>query len=197
MKSADTSDSPEMKWNVWQDNLEKVLDASGGFRNCSDSEVIRIFRELCEKSMAQRMDHDTTMIEQASSSVVFSCEAFEEVTFVQWRLEQSEDGNLNCQPGKHREALEAAPSFVFSKTGALVSIEFSARNGERQMVNLANCRRKVELTVKRNIQTPDMASIDKLPRLKSDPSDYVMANRMCFEYDITAEWDHVRDSVLR
>lgn len=193
MRSADTADTPRLKWDPWEENMEKIVEVSGGFRGCSNDDVVRYIRELCEKSMERWTEQDSVILERASSSILFSCEVRNDATFVQWRLEENDDFDIKCQPGAHLDAIAAAPAFVFDQKGALTAIEFSARNGERQSVNSANCRRKLKLTLNRRVKTDNQAAIDRMPRLKSDPQDFVMANRMCFQYDVTGEWAALRE----
>jgi len=197
MRSADTKDTPRLKWDPWEENMERIVDVSGGFEDCSNADVVRYLRELCEKSMERWTEQDSVILERASSTVLFSCEVRSDATFVQWRLEETEDFDIKCQPGRNRASVGAAPAFVFDQKGALSAIEFSARNGERQSVNAANCRRKLQLTLDRKVRTDTQAVVDKMPRLKSDPIDWVMANRMCFEYDVTSEWEPLRETLAR
>lgn len=193
MRSSDSEDTPRLKWGPWQENMERIVDVSGGFEGCTNEDVVRYVRQLCEKSMEQWTEKDSVILERASSSLLFSCEVRSDATFVQWRLESTEDPDIKCQPGKNHQNIAASPAFVFDRTGALSAIEFSARNGQRQSVNTANCRRKLKLTLNRNIKPSSIEAVDKMPRLKSDPSDFVMANRMCFEYDVTSEWEPLRE----
>lgn len=195
-RSSDAKDTPHIKWSPWQDNMERIVGASGGFDGCSKQDVVRYLRQLCEKSMERWTEEDSVIVERASSTIVFSCEVRSDATFVQWRLEPTEDPDIKCQPVRGDGSMQAAPAFVFDQKGLLSAIEFSARNGERQTVNAANCRRKLQLTLGRKIRTTSMNEVDRMPRLKSDPRDYVMANRMCFEYDVTAEWDELRETVV-
>ncbi len=197
MRSSVREDVPRLKWASFEDNMERVIEAGGGFDGCSSSDVVQVLRQLCETSLERWTETDTVILERASNSIVFSCEVRADVTFVQWRMETSSDGDLKCNPGPHLEALRAEPAFVFGKKGDLEAIEFWGRNGKRQSVNTANCRRKLQLTLSRKVKTDSMSSVDHMPRLKSDPQDHVMANRICFEYDVTSEWSGLRESVPR
>jgi hypothetical protein len=182
LRSSESADTPYLKWGAWEENMDKVLEASGGFDSCTNQELISYLRQLCEKSLERWTEKDSVVVERASDSVVLSCEVRSDVTFVQWRLESSSEGDIKCQPGTHKTAMQAEPAFVFNKKGELAAIEFWARNRERQSVNTANCRRKLKLAEDRKLKTDSMEAVDKLPHLKSDPKDYVMANRICFEY---------------
>jgi hypothetical protein len=197
LRSSQRDDTPLLKWSAWEDSMEKIVEGSGGFSDCSNGDVVRYLRQLCEGSLERWSKDDSVVLERASNSVVFSCEVRSDVTFVQWRLENSSDGDIKCRPGPHKQAMEAEPAFVFDKKGELNAIEFWGRNRERQSVNAANCRRKAELTVSRNVKTESMEAVDRLPRLKSDPQDWVMANRMCFQYDVNSAWNEMRESVNR
>lgn len=191
-RSADSPDTPRLKWSPWQDSMERIVEVSGGFKDCTNGDVVRYIRQLCEKSMDQWSEKDSVILERASSSILFSCEVRTQFTLVQWRLEQTNDPDIKCQPGKNQENIAASPAFVFDHKGFLTAIEFSARNGERQAVNTANCRRKLQLSLSRNEKPTNLDGVDHMPHLKSDPTDYVMANRMCFEYDVTSEWGTLR-----
>lgn len=191
-RTTESQDTPHIKWGPWQDNMERIVEVSGGFQNCSRDDVVRYLRDLCEKSMERWTDEDSVIVERASSTIVFSCEVRADATFVQWRLENTEDPDIKCQSGKNQQNIAAGPAFVFDHMGELKAIEFSARNGERQSVNTANCRRKLQLTLTRNVKPDNPEAVDRMPRLKSDPRDYVMANRMCFEYDVASEWEPLR-----
>ncbi len=195
--SSVSTDTPYIKWKPWQHSMEQIVEASGGFEGCSDSDVVRYVRQLCEKSMEEWTEKDSVIMERASSTIVFSCEVRSDATFVQWRLEATEDADIKCQPVRGGESIKASPAFVFDRKGLAVAIEFSARNGQRQAVNTANCRRKLKLTLERNIKTTTWEEVERMPRLKSDPQDFAMANRMCFEYDIAAEWEDLRKVVAR
>lgn len=192
MRSSEREDVPRLKWSAFEDNMSKVIEAGGGFEGCATSEVVQRLRELCETSLERWTEKDSVILEMASPSIVFSCEVRSDVTFVQWRLEHSPTGGLKCQPGPRADMIKTEPAFVFGKKGDLESIEFWGRNGKRQAVNTANCRRKLQLTLKRNLATASVSAVDRMPRLKSDPQDYVMANRICFEYDVTSEWSKMR-----
>ncbi len=196
-RGADSHDTPYIKWKPWQHSMEQIVDASGGFEGCSNTDVVRYLRQLCEKSMEEWSEKDSVIMERASSTIVFSCEVRSDATFVQWRLENSEDADIKCQPTRGEDSIKAAPAFVFDRKGILTAIEFSARDGERQAVNTANCRRKLKLTLERNIKTTTWDEVEHMPRLKSDPRDYATANRMCFEYDIAAEWQDLRRIVTK
>ncbi len=186
-----------MDWSQFEDNMEKIISASGDFGGCSKAEVVSVFRDLCEKSLEQWTDQDSVIIERAAPDIVFTCEVRNDASFVQWRIEPSDDYDLKCTPSRKIASDNASPAFVFDKKGDLAAIEFFARTGDRQSVNIANCRRKLKLALNRPISGTGAQVVDRLPRLKSDPRDFRRANRLCFEYDVEEEWTKIRAQVGR
>lgn len=175
--------------------MEKIVAASGDFGGCSKDEVVDVFRHLCEKSMEQWTDQDSVIVERAAQDIVFTCEVRNDVSFVQWRIERSDEYDLNCAPSRKIANDSASPAFVFDKKGELTAIEFYARSGERQSVNIANCRRKLKLALSRPVNGTGMQIVDRMPRLKSDPRDFRRANRLCYEYDVAEDWSKMRAQV--
>lgn len=184
-----------MNWNKFEDNMEKIIAASGDFGSCDKKKVVEVFRSLCEKSMEQWSEKDSIIVERAAPDIVFTCEVREDASFVQWRIERSDDYDLDCAPSRKIASDSASPAFVFGKKGDLSAIEFSARTGERQSVNVANCRKKLKLALSRPANGTGMQMVDRMPRLKSDPKDFRRANRLCYEYDVADEWSKMRAQV--
>lgn len=189
------STDPQMNWSHFQDNMEKIVGAAGDFGPCDKKQIVRVFRDLCERSMDAWTEKDSVIIERAARDIVFTCEVRNDVSFVQWRYEASDQYDLNCEPARKIASDTAAPAFVFNHKGDLSAIEFFARSGERQSVNVANCRRKLKLALSRPASGSGMTIVDRMPRLKSDPRDFVMANRVCYEYDISKDWSKIRAQV--
>lgn len=190
-RSSESNDTPKIKWSRFEENMTKIVASGGGFEGCATTDVVQYMKDLCEKSMDKWTDKDSIIIERASVDVVFSCEARADATFVQWRLEPSGDADLKCQAPHSGDGINHTPAFVFDRKGELHSIEFDAENGERQSIKIANCRRKLELTLKRGTKL-GKDWIDTMPKLKSDPSDVVTANRVCAEYDVADDWEKLR-----
>lgn len=188
-------DGPDIAWGQFEDNMEKIVATSGDFGGCSKQEVVAVFRQLCEKSLEQWTDADSVIVERAAPDIVFTCEVRNDASFVQWRIERSDDYDLNCTPSRKIASDNASPAFVFDKKGELSAIEFFARTGERQSVNIANCRRKLKLALSRPPRGTGMELVDRMPRLKSDPRDFRRANRLCYEYDVDDDWSKLRAQV--
>lgn len=189
--SKDAGDTPRIKWAPFEENLTRVVKASGGFDGCPDSDVVQYIRNLCERSQDKFKGNDSVIIERASSDTVFSCEARADATFVQWRVEPSQEADLPCTSRPQKDSLSHEPTFVFDRVGELMAIEFDAQNGERQAVKSVNCAKKLELVSKKTLSGKGRLAAE-LPRLKSDPPDYLMANKICIDYHVAEGWEKLR-----
>ncbi len=187
-----SNENPKLNWSKFEDNMERIVASTGDFGTCNKEQIVDLFVDLCERSMDEWTSEDSVIMERAAANIVFTCEVRNDASFVQWRLEPSEQYDLNCHPARKLASESASPAFVFDKQGELTAIEFFARNGDRQSINTKNCRRKLELALKKPAHTGGSNIADSLPRLKSDPRDHVTANRMCFEYDVAEDWSKLR-----
>ncbi|MGE4132197.1 MAG: hypothetical protein AB7F86_11205 [Bdellovibrionales bacterium] len=185
-RSSDNPNKPHIQWGAFENHLESIVKSSGGFAPCDDDQVVVYIRQLCETSMDRWTDLDSVIVERAAPHVVFSCEVRLGETYVQWRLEDTPDPDIQCGVENRIASVEPSPAFVFSREGELTDIEFSSRQGDRQTVPVKNCRRKLQLALKRRSK--------RLLRLKSDPMDFSTANSMCYNYDVADGWDRLRGS---
>ncbi len=191
-RSSDAGTNPRISWSRFESNMEKIIEASGGFAPCSTDDVVEYLRDLCEKSMERWSPEETTVVERAAAEVIFSCEVRLDATFVQFQLENStEDFDLKCGLPASYKHLYPTPAFVFDRKGDWVAIEFYARNRQRQSVPMANCHRKLQLALAR----AERGQRIRFMRLKGDPPDWAMANRMCFEYGTDEGWKKIRSLV--
>lgn len=165
---------PKISWDTFEEQMDHIVTATGDFGGCNKDEVVKVFYQLCERSMDEWTEKDSVIMERAAPDIVFTCEVRSDATFVQWRVEQSSEYDLNCQPARNVASDNASPAFVFDRKGELSAIEFGARTGERQSINVANCKKKMKLAQSRGTS--------EFPRLKSDPRDVATANRMCAQF---------------
>lgn len=191
------SQGPDMAWSKFEDNMEKIVAATGDFGPCDKDDVVKIFRDLCQESLDRWTEKDSVIMERAAREIVFTCEVRSDASFIQWRRELSQEYDLKCQPARAIASDQTSPAFVFDKKGGLSAIEFFARDGDRQSVNVANCRRKLKLALDRGTRGSGMQIVDRLVRLKSDPIDVITANRMCYQYDVAEQWSKIRAQVER
>jgi len=144
--------------------------------------------ELCEQSRREYSEKKTMTFERASDEVVFSCEVQKSSVQVAWRPESSEQNDLGCKINVEQH-VDYAPKFSINLNGKLQSIEFNNSEGQRQRTSVLNCRLKLKnLLLARKRPSTEDDFLMELGQSKSDPNDYLTANRICLIYDVAPAW---------
>ena len=68
-----TSTSPPVKWEAFEGQLGRVLDASGGFE-CETGEIVALIKDLCERSGKRLGESESVAFELPAANILYSCE---------------------------------------------------------------------------------------------------------------------------
>lgn len=179
------ADTAQIEWTNTEVSMRRSLDANGGF-SCPTGDILKDVVALCQKSEDESEDGATAVFEQVFGETVISCEVRPDGTLVTLRRESQAEADLSCAANDPAQTLQLAPTFLYDPAGALHSISFTT--GETlHTVPIQNCRRKLK-----RAKTLDANSLDALASVlgqdAGDPSDLIMANKMCVIYDPAQGW---------
>lgn len=103
------ADKNQMNWSALNKNIERIIQAQGGFNNCPTKELSPILVDLCKES-AIKKQKETVPVERAGNDVLFACEVGENSAV------------LNFQPlrkAKSNVENEFKPKFQLEPSGEL------------------------------------------------------------------------------
>lgn len=193
-KGTDKIPPTEVHWEVFANNLERVVANGGGFAPCEDRKAMLYFKQMCEASKDKLEGGDSWIIERVGPDTVFSCEVSAKYLRMTWVLDSGEDHDLSCGNQNRTQLTQLAPTFEFTFKGLLRRIEFNSANGSRESVMIKSCRQKLKAAqMMKALPSNDEEFVRALGQSSGDPSDVLRANRLCFTYDIAAGWKPFRE----
>lgn len=187
------SDSNGVKWDQFDKTMTRLIDASGG-ANCPTGEIVDKVHELCVKSSRKASKNETVVLERDIGALTFSCEWRRESMTVKWSHAAEADRRPECVLKDSFQALGAQPAFIFTPKGFVNSISFDGPSGDRQVIPVTSCRRKLKQL------KGDYASVDAfeaaIPDAPNDPPERKIANRLCWVFDSAKGWAAFRRRYL-
>jgi hypothetical protein len=187
------SDSMGVKWDAFDKTMARLIDASGG-ANCDTDDIVDKVNEICLKSGRKSTKNDTVVLERDIGAMTYSCEWRRESIAVKLTHAVEADRKPECVLKDPFSVYNSQPGFVFTPKGFVNSISFDSSSGERQVIPVSNCRRKLK-ALKGNY--PTMESLEAaMPDAPNDPPDRKTANRMCWVFDAAPGWAAFRRRYL-
>lgn len=179
------ADTAQIEWTNTEVSMKRSLNANGGF-SCPTGDILKDLVALCQKSQDKLEDGATEVFEQVIGETVISCEVRPDGTVVTLRRESQSEADLSCAANDSAQTLQLAPTFLYDPSGALNSISFTTGDA-LHTVPIQNCRNKLK-----RAKTLSSNSLDELASVlgqdAGDPSDLIMANKMCVIYDPAQGW---------
>lgn len=178
-------DVNQIEWNNTEVSMRRSLDANGGF-SCPTSEILKDLISLCQKSEDKREDNATEVFEQVLGETVISCEVRTDGTLITLKRETQANEDLSCAANDPAQTLQWAPTFLYDPSGSLYSISFTSAE-TMHTIPIQNCRRKLKRAKALSASSlEDLASL--LGQDPGDPSELILANKMCVIYDPAQGW---------
>ena len=175
----------QIEWTNTEVSMRRSLDANGGF-SCPTGDVLKDLIALCQKSEEKREKSATEVFEQVFGETVISCEVRMDGTLITLKREAQGAGDLSCAANDPAETLQWAPTFLYEPSGALYSLSFTSTE-TLHTIPIQNCRRKLK-----RAKALSANSLEELATLlgqdQGDPSDLILANKMCVIYDPAQGW---------
>lgn len=187
------SDSNGVKWDAFDKTMARLIDASGG-ANCDTDDIVDKVHELCVKSARKASKNDTVVLERDIGATTYSCEWRRESLMVKFSHAAEADRRPECVLKDSFAVLTQQPAFIFTPKGFVNSMSFDSAGGERQIIPVTNCRRKLK-KLKGEFATADELEA-AIPEAPNDPSDRKTANRMCWVFDAAPGWAAFRQRYL-
>jgi len=190
--SRSSADLPEVQWEVLGRNFTRLADAGGGFAPCNPQDLKDEMERLCRNSQ-QNFTKEKSSVQQISAKAfTMTCEVKKDHLAMNWRPDQVEDPDLECQPQKPYLS-RYAPTFFFNLKGVMVAIEYNNPLGVRERVKIKNCRQKLaDLTAQSPAPNSISTYVKNLKRQADDPKSNGVAARVCLAYDIAPKWNSWR-----